>query len=77
MTAECCQAITGGQVVGQTPHRAMDMPINSTSAGRGPRRTVAATAKKPKQNKPKVAASSSPFASANSNPAKAVVTKRK
>lgn len=34
-------------------------------------------AKKPKQNKPKVAVSSSPFASANSNPAKATVSKRK
>ena len=31
--------------------------------------------KKPKQNKPKVVISSSPFASANSNPAK--TTKRK
>ena len=33
--------------------------------------------KKPKQNKAKVAASTSPFASANSNPAKAVAAKRK
>ena len=30
-------------------------------------------AKKPKQNKPKTAISSSPFAAAHSNPAKAVV----
>ena len=34
-------------------------------------------AKKPKQNKPKVASSSSPFASASSNPAKAFAAKRK
>jgi hypothetical protein len=34
-------------------------------------------AKKPKQNKPKVAVSTSPFASANSNPAKATIAKRK
>jgi hypothetical protein len=34
-------------------------------------------AKKPKQNKAKVVASSSPFASASSNPAKAVAAKRK
>ena len=33
--------------------------------------------KKPKQNKPKVVASMSPFASANSNPAKATIAKRK
>jgi hypothetical protein len=33
--------------------------------------------KKPKQNKPKVAVSPSPFASTNSNPAKAVAAKRK
>jgi hypothetical protein len=34
-------------------------------------------AKKPKQNKPKAVASVSPFASANSNPAKAIAAKRK
>ncbi|HTG23478.1 MAG TPA: hypothetical protein VK681_25815 [Reyranella sp.] len=34
-------------------------------------------AKKPKQNKAKVVASSSPFASASSNPAKAIAAKRK
>ena len=34
-------------------------------------------AKKPKQNKTKSATSSSPFSSANSNPAKATVSKRK
>jgi hypothetical protein len=34
-------------------------------------------AKKPKQNKPKVAVSASPFAAASSNPAKAVVARRK
>jgi hypothetical protein len=34
-------------------------------------------AKKPKQNKPKVVASPSPFASANSNPARATIAKRK
>jgi hypothetical protein len=34
-------------------------------------------AKKPKQNKPKVAVSTSPFASANSNLAKATIAKRK
>jgi len=34
-------------------------------------------AKKPKQNKAKVTVSSSPFASASSNPAKAVAGKRK
>ena len=33
--------------------------------------------KKPKQNKAKVVASTSPFASANSNPAKAIAAKRK
>jgi hypothetical protein len=33
--------------------------------------------KKPKQNKPKVAVVTSPFASANSNPAKAIAAKRK
>ena len=33
--------------------------------------------KKPKQNKAKVVVSSSPFASANSNPAKAIAAKRK
>jgi hypothetical protein len=33
--------------------------------------------KKPKQNKAKVVVSTSPFASANSNPAKAIATKRK
>lgn len=33
--------------------------------------------KKPKQNKPKVVVSTSPFASSNSNPAKAVIAKRK
>ena len=33
--------------------------------------------KKPKQNKPKAAVVTSPFASANSNPAKAVIAKRK
>jgi hypothetical protein len=33
--------------------------------------------KKPKQNKPKVAISSSPFAVANANPAKATNSKRK
>jgi hypothetical protein len=34
-------------------------------------------AKKPKQNKAKVVVSTSPFASANSNPAKATIAKRK
>lgn len=34
-------------------------------------------AKKPKQNKAKVVVSSSPFASVNSNPAKAIAAKRK
>jgi hypothetical protein len=34
-------------------------------------------AKKPKQIKPKVAVSTSPFAALSSNPAKAVVAKRK
>ena len=34
-------------------------------------------AKKPKQNKPKAVASTSPFTSANSNPAKATISKRK
>jgi hypothetical protein len=34
-------------------------------------------AKKPKQNKAKVTVSASPFASANSNPAKAIAGKRK
>jgi hypothetical protein len=34
-------------------------------------------AKKPKQQKPKVAVSTSPFASANSNPAKQIMGKRK
>jgi hypothetical protein len=34
-------------------------------------------AKKPKQNKLKVVVSTSPFAPANSNPAKATVAKRK
>ena len=33
--------------------------------------------KKPKQNKPKAVVSTSPFASANSNPAKAFAAKRK
>ena len=33
--------------------------------------------KKPKQNKPKAVVSTSPFASANSNPAKAIAAKRK
>jgi hypothetical protein len=33
--------------------------------------------KKPKQNKAKTVVSTSPFASANSNPAKAVAAKRK
>ncbi|GEP59523.1 hypothetical protein [Reyranella soli] len=33
--------------------------------------------KKPKQNKPKVVVPASPFASANSNPAKAAAAKRK
>ena len=33
--------------------------------------------KKPKQNKPKVIVSTSPFASTNSNPAKAAAAKRK
>jgi len=33
--------------------------------------------KKPKQNKAKVVVSSSPFASASSNPAKAIAAKRK
>jgi hypothetical protein len=33
--------------------------------------------KKPKQNKAKVIVSTSPFASANSNPAKAIASKRK
>jgi hypothetical protein len=34
-------------------------------------------AKKPKQNKPKVIVSASPFASASSNPAKGAAAKRK
>jgi len=34
-------------------------------------------AKKPKQNKPKAVASTSPFASASSNPARATIAKRK
>ncbi|WP_296344709.1 hypothetical protein [Reyranella sp.] len=34
-------------------------------------------AKKPKQNKPKVAVSASPYAAVSSNPAKAAAAKRK
>lgn len=34
-------------------------------------------AKKPKQNKPKVAVSASPFVAVSSNPAKATAAKRK
>ena len=46
---------------------------------RCPRNTVAATAKtkKPKQNKPKVAISTSPFATAQTNPAKDVIAAKR